>query len=163
MRKTVLWFFGVILASALLAGQVQAEVRPPGTGPAQDSADFGVSGIEVRSVKSLDINAINSEVSQAAYKGERWPQELVLVALKVVGQGLKGSTKIIEVRTPAESQETATITVTESGYLDDAVGGERWRLWLAKGTDGVWHFNRVLWAQLCQRPGKKFYSAEKCP
>jgi hypothetical protein len=51
-----------------LAGQVQADARPPGTSPAQDSADFGVSGIEVRSVKSLDITAINSEVSQAAYK-----------------------------------------------------------------------------------------------
>jgi hypothetical protein len=163
MNKAVWWFFGGILASLLLTGQTQVAARPPGTNPAQDLADFGVSGIEVRSVKSLDITAINSEISQAAGKGEKWPQEAVLVALKMVGAGLKGSSKTIEVRTPPESQETATITVTESGYLDDAVGGERWRLWLAKGTDGSWNIQRVLWAQLCQRPGGRYYSAEKCP
>jgi hypothetical protein len=56
---------------------------------------------------------------------------------------VKGSTKIIEVRTLPESQETATITVTESGYLDDAVGGERWRLWLAKGTNGTNSFGTL--------------------
>ena len=121
------------MASLLLTGQTQVAARPPGSNPAQDLADFGVSGIEVRSVKSLDTTAINSEISQAAGKGEKWPQEAVLVALKMAGAGLKGSSKIIEVQTPPESQETATITVTESGYLDDAVGGERWRLWLSKG------------------------------
>ncbi len=144
--------------------QVKKEpAHPPGTIPAEELADFGVSGIEVRSLKSRDTTMINTEVSQAAGKGEKWPKEAVLVTLKLVGEGLKGSTKIIEVRTPPESQETATITVNESGYLDDASSGERWRLWLAKGADGTWSIKRALWAQLCDRPGSRFYSAEKCP
>ena len=163
MKKAALWFLGVILLAVLLTGQTRVEARPPWSLQPQDPADFGMSDIEVRSVKSLDTIDINSEVSQAAGKGEKWPQEAVLVALKIVGQGLKGSTKIIEVRTPPESQETATITVTESGYLDDSIGGERWRLWLSKGVDGTWSVKRVLWAQLCQRPGGRYYSAEKCP
>ena len=96
-------------------------------------------------------------------RGEAWPKEAVLVALAFVGAGLKGNTKSIEVRTPPESQDTATITVTESGYLDDAIRGERWRLWLVKKADGTWIINRALWAQLCDRPGRRFYSAERCP
>lgn len=130
---------------------------------AQDLKDFGASGIKVLSVKTLDAGKLNTEIQEAAARGEAWPKEAVPVALRFVGPGLKGHTKIIEVRTPPEERHQATITVTESGYLDDAVGGERWRLWLAQGADGVWTMKRALWAQLCQRPGRTFYSSERCP
>jgi hypothetical protein len=139
----------------------QASVK---TSSAQDLSAFGtLEGIEVQSVQTLDPNKLNAEISQAFSKGEIWPKESVLVALKFVGEGLKGNTKIIDVRTPPETQETATITITESGYLDDAIRGERWRLWLVKKADGAWIINRALWAQLCDRPGRRFYSAERCP
>ena len=135
-----------------------------GISSAQDRTDFGIlEGVEIHSVKSLDPEKVNGEIRQALSKGETWPKEAALVALKFVGAGLKGSTQIIEVRTPPETRETATITVTESGYLDDAIGGERWRLLLTKKGDGSWRINRALWAQLCSRPGHRFYSAEKCP
>jgi hypothetical protein len=136
----------------------------PETSSAQDRADFGaLAGVETHSVRSLDPNKINDEISQAFSKGELWPKEAILVALKFVGGGLKGNTKIIEVRTPPESQATATITVTESGYLDDAIAGEQWRLWLTKKADETWRTDRALWAHLCSRPGHRFYSAGKCP
>jgi hypothetical protein len=134
------------------------------TGSTPDRADFGVSsGIEVQSVRSLDPSAFNEKINQAYRKGEAWTKEMILVALKLVGEGLKGNTKNIEVSTPPEAQDTATITITESGYLDDAVAGERWRLWMTKKADGPWVINRVLWAQLCSRPSRTFYSAEICP
>jgi hypothetical protein len=134
------------------------------TSSAQDLAAFGIlEGIEVQSVQTLDPNKLNAEISQAFSKGEIWPKESVLVALKFVGEGLKGNSKIIDARTPPETQETATITITESGYLDDAIRGERWRLWLVKKADGTWIINRALWAQLCDRPGRRFYSSERCP
>ena len=130
----------------------------------QDHADFGApAGIEVKSVKAIDPRKMNDEISQAYRKGETWPQQATLVALTFVGAGLKGNTKSIEVRTPPESQDTATITVTESGYLDDSIAGERWRLWMTKKADGPWVIKRALWAQLCGRPGLKFYSAGQCP
>lgn len=130
----------------------------------QDHVDFGIAaGIEVQSVKTLDPNTFNEEISQSCRKGEAWPKEMILVALRFVGEGLKGNTKNIEVLTPPETRDTATITVTESGYLDDAIGGERWRLWMSKKADEAWMINRVLWAQLCSRPGLRFYSAGKCP
>jgi hypothetical protein len=131
--------------------------------PAPAIADFGVSDIEVQSVKTLDAGKLDAEVNQAAGKGQTWARDAVLVALKFTGSGLKGNTKTIEVRTPPEQRDEATITVTESGYLDDAISGERWRLWLKKGADGAWTIKRALWAQLCDRPGRRFYSAEKCP
>lgn len=139
---------------------------PPhsGVGSTQDYDDFGIpAGIEVRSVKSLDTSRFNEEISQGYRKGEAWTEEMILVALKLVGEGLKGNTKSIEVSTPPEVQDTATITITESGYLDDAVAGERWRLWMTKKADGAWVVSRAIWAQLCSRPGKRFYSAERCP
>jgi hypothetical protein len=132
-------------------------------GSAQDLKDFGVSDIEVKSIKSLDPKKLNTEISKAAGKGETWTRDAVRVALKFVGEGLKGNTKIIDVRTPPEGQDTATVTVTASGYLDDAIGGERWRLWLQKSPNGTWTIQRALWAQLCNRPGHRFYSADQCP
>ncbi len=131
--------------------------------PAQAIADFGVSDIEVQSVKPLDAGKLNARVRRAARKGEKWTRDAVLVALEFVGAGFKGNTKVIDIRTPPEQPDIATITVTESGYLDDAIGGERWRLWLVKDSHGTWTIQRALWAQLCARPGRTFYSAEKCP
>lgn len=135
----------------------------PQTSPAPALKDFGVADVEVHSVKTLDPAKLNAEIKKAASQGETWTKEAVMVALRFVGEGIKGNAKIIEARTPPESQETATITVTESGYMDDAIGGERWRLWLQKGPSGTWTIQRALWAQLCDRPGRRFYSAEKCP
>jgi hypothetical protein len=101
VRKMVWSCLGIILAILLLAGQARLEAPPPAASPAQDLADFGVSDIEVRSVKALGTATINAEVSRAAGKGEQWPHEAVLVALKLVGADLKGSSKIIAVQTPA--------------------------------------------------------------
>ena len=93
-------------------------------GSTQDHSDFGIiAGIEVQSVKSLDSSPLNKEISQAHRRGEAWSKEAILVALKLVGAGLKGNAKTIEVITPQESQETATISITDSGYLDDAIRG----------------------------------------
>jgi len=168
--KSLLLIFGIILLSLTLvfsygqrAETAEATKAPPNPNSGQDLKDFGVTGIEVRSVKSLDTDKLNAAIGQAAGKGETWAKEAVWVALKVIGPELKGHTKIIEVKTPPEQRDAATVTVTESGYPDDAVGGERWRLWLEKGTDGVWTIKRALWARLCSRPGQRFYSAEKCP
>jgi hypothetical protein len=130
---------------------------------AQAIKDFGVSDIEVQYVKTLNTKKLNASVSEAAGQGETWTKDAVLVALKFVGAGLKGHTKIIDVRTPPENQDTVTITITESGYLDDAISGERWRLWLQKNANGTWTIQRALWAQLCNRPGRRFYSGKKCP
>jgi hypothetical protein len=147
--------------SVVTAGQDPKAVSQ--VSPAQAIADFGVSDLEVQSVKTLDTDKLNAKVKKAASKGEHWTRDAVPVALEFVGAGLKGNTKVIEVRTPPEQRDTATITVTESGYLDDAISGERWHLWLVKGADGSWMIQRALWAQLCARPGRRFYSAEKCP
>ncbi len=141
----------------------KVEQSSPQESSNKEHDDFGVSDIKVQSVKTLDPGKLNAEVSRAAGKGETWTKDAALVALKFAGSGLKGHTKIIEVRTPPEQRDAATITITESGYLDDAISGERWRLWLEKGANGTWTIQRALWAQLCDRPGRRFYSAEKCP
>jgi hypothetical protein len=74
----------------------------PEKSPAQAIADFGVSDIEVQSVKTLDTDKLNAKVRKVAGKGKKWTEDAVLVALEFVGAGLKGSTKIIDVRTPPE-------------------------------------------------------------
>jgi hypothetical protein len=162
--KSLPLIFGMSLLSLALifAGSPWVEAAKAKKAP-QEIQDFGVTGIEVRSIKSLDTKKLNAEVSKAAGKKEAWTKDAILVALKVTGTELKGNTQIVEVRTPPEQRDEAIVTVTNSGYLDDAIGGERWRLWLQKGADGTWTIKRVLWAQLCTRPGQKFYYAEKCP
>jgi hypothetical protein len=51
LNKTAVGFLGGILLAVLLVGQTQMEAHPPVSDPAPDLADFGVSGIEARSVK----------------------------------------------------------------------------------------------------------------
>jgi hypothetical protein len=129
----------------------------------RDIKDFGVTDVEVRSVKSLDVEKFNQEIAAAKQSGQAWPQQAVLVALKCSSEDLKGHTKAIDVRTPPEQGQEAVVTVTESGYLDDAMGGERWRLWLTQDSEGTWTVKRALYAQLCQRPTHTYYSADACP
>ncbi|MEJ2093094.1 MAG: hypothetical protein P8X65_12965 [Syntrophobacterales bacterium] len=109
------------------------------------------------------MEKLNQEIAAAKQSGKAWPQQAVLVALKCSTEGLKGRAKVIEVHTPPEQRQEAVVTVTESGYLDDAISGERWRLWLAQDPEGIWTVKRALWAQLCQRPTHKYYSAAACP
>jgi hypothetical protein len=163
LRSLPLIFGMSLLSLTLIFAEGQRVEAAKAQKSPQEHQDFGVSGIEVRSVKSLDTKKLNAEVSKAASKGEAWTKDAILVALKVTGTELKGNKQIVEVRTPPEQRDKSTVTVTNSGYLDDAVGGERWRLWLEKGAEGTWTIKRVLWAQLCTRPGHIFYSAEKCP
>ncbi|MGQ9920887.1 MAG: hypothetical protein ACUVRZ_06105 [Desulfobacca sp.] len=129
----------------------------------QDMRDFGVSEVAGHSVKRLTTADFNGRIHQAAKQGEVWVKEPLYIALRFVGPELRGHTKIVEVKTPPEGRDTATITVTETGYPDDAVAGARWRLWLAKDTKGNWLIQRALWAQLCARPGQTFYRAAPCP
>ena len=145
--------------------ELVAAAAEPSANPskAKDIKDFGVKDVEVRSVQSLKVDKLNQEIAAARQGGQAWPQQAVLVALKCSTEGLKGHTKLIEVRTPPEQRNEAVVTITESGYLDDAIGGERWRLWLAQDPEGTWTVKRALWAQLCQRPSHKYYAAEACP
>ena len=144
-----------------LAGE--APESSPASYASEDIKAFGVVGISVKSVKPLDVEKTNQEIASAAQKEEAWTKQAVLIALRFTGEDIKGHTKDIEVRTPPEQHNMATVTVTESGYPDDAVGGERWRLWLEKGPAGAWTITKALWARLCSRPGQQFYSAERCP
>ena len=130
---------------------------------ARNLEDFNVADVEVRSVKSLNVEQLNQKIREARQKGHTWPNQAVLVALKCTSEDLKGHTKNIEVRTPPEQRNEAVITITESGYLDDAISGERWKVWLTKEPKGTWTVKRVLWAQLCDRPTHRYYSAEACP
>ncbi|MEJ2673248.1 MAG: hypothetical protein P8168_13820 [Deltaproteobacteria bacterium] len=89
-----------------LAGEAGKSVEKSRT---QDRKDFGVSDIEVKSVKTLNPKKLNAAISAAAPRGEAWTKAAVLVALKFVGAGLKGHAKIIDVRTPPENQDQGAL------------------------------------------------------
>ena len=124
---------------------------------------FGAEDVTVRSVQVLDVDAFNTRTERAAKDGESWTREAILVALKFSGEGLWGNFKRIEARTPPERLDSALITITESGYLDDSVAGVRYRLWLGQEPSGTWKLKEALRANLCSRPDATFYSAEPCP
>ena len=151
------------LLIVVLFAWLVSPASPASADQAENIKDFGVSDIQVRSVQTLAVADCNARLQQAAANREAWTREAILVALHFVGPELRGHTKVIEVKTPPERRDSATVTVTESGYPDDAVAGARWRLWLARDATGGWLINRALWAQLCARPGQTFYSATPCP
>ena len=124
---------------------------------------FGAEDVTVRSVEVLDVGAFNTRTERAAKEGESWTREAILVALKFSGEGLRGNFKRIEANTLPERFDSAVITITESGYLDDSVAGVRYRLWLGQELAGTWKLKEALRANLCSRPDATFYSAEPCP
>jgi hypothetical protein len=103
----------------------------------------------------------NAMVARAASKGESWARSAILVALKLVGEEIECSSRVIEVKSPPEEFASATITITDQGLLDDSVKGYKYRLRLEKRPDRTWRITEALKAWNCYR-GHKDFSTEPC-
>ena len=153
----------------MLVPTISVALATPSPDQSEDlRTSFGSTAYEVRSVQQLDITALNDRIEAAAARQESWTTEAILVALHFAGPGLQSMQKSVVVDCSGERYEsddpgTVVVTITESGVLDDAIGGERYRFWLTCDCEGTWRISAALWAQLCRRMHQIYYSAESCP
>jgi hypothetical protein len=97
---------------------------------------------------------------EAAKKGEPWPHNPLLVALKFVGEDAECSSRTIVIRRP-EGGGPATVEVTDDGLWDDSIRSYKFKLRLVRGTGGTWQITEALRAWSCWR-GHTDYSTELC-
>jgi hypothetical protein len=125
--------------------------------------------INIRSVKEIAVEPLNTELREARARKEEWTNSAMHIALRLSGAALSGSRQSVSVTIePSEWEQGRTlrwvrVTIVDEGWLDDSVSGERYMVWLSPDSDGKLEIRRILWAQLCHRPYWKYYSNEPCP
>jgi len=102
----------------------------------------------------------SKQAEEAAKKGEPWPHNPLLVALKFVGEDAECNSRTIVIH-KLEGRGSATVEVTDEGCWDDSIRGEKFKLRLVSGTGGVWKITEALKAWACWR-GHTNYSTEPC-
>ena len=130
---------------------------------------FGEEEIFVESVVVLNIDTFNTKIVESFSSKEEWTKEPLFIALKYCGIKMMGNRKEIEISvTPREINsdtkiKSETITITNLGFTDDSVGGDRYRIHIIRNKEDIWQLSYVIWAKLCSRVERTFYSANPCP
>ena len=145
MRAINVGFVVASLAAASLSAGLSSEPAP------QKSPE------RYETVATAESNRLAEE---AAKKGEAWPQNPLLVALKFVGEDGECSCRTIVIRRP-EGRDTATVAITDEGLWDDSIRGEKYKLRLARTPSGTWKITEALKAWACRR-GHADFSTEPC-
>jgi hypothetical protein len=110
----------------------------------------------------MNTGEFNRKVRLAARKGEFWVKMPTIVAVNFVGKFSETKTRTVEMTAPtAEETNQLTVIITDEGYLDDSVRGERYRLRLRADPAGIWYVLKAEKAQSCYR-GHKDFSAAPC-
>lgn len=104
---------------------------------------------------SLDPQAFNKRVSAA--RGNPWTEHPVSVALMFIRDSTGGTDRWlsysglrVELISPAERFNQATLTITQSGYMDDAIAGERFQFDMEREGE-LWKIRRASKKWSCYR------------
>ncbi|MCM3903247.1 MAG: hypothetical protein ND866_16185 [Pyrinomonadaceae bacterium] len=113
---------------------------------------------------AVEFGAHNEQIDKAAVAGEAWVKEPAQIIARTFGGFSEMRSKTVEFAAPtADEAESLSITITNDGYLDDSVRGEKYSLELKMNEQGVWKFVAAAKAWRCQ-PGRgnQDYSTIKC-
>ncbi len=76
----------------------------------------------------------------------------ISAALNHVGWDIQSKKRSIEIETPsAENFDSAVVTITDMGYLDDSVIGKKWVIEVFKNSQGQWERKSVKSSNICAR------------
>lgn len=137
-----------------------------------DIRAFGVeTDINVHSVEALDVVDFNALLLSSHQNNAIWANDPLWVGLQFlqyIGHPITGRTQNVSVSIPDEWEpgqtfEFARIVIEDKGWLDDAIAGERYALWVVPGDEGEFIIERALRSNICSRPFQEFYSIQNCP
>jgi len=115
-------------------------------------------------LEAVDFGSHNEQIEKAAVAGEAWVKEPAQIIARTFGGFSEMRSKTIEFTAPtADEADSLTVTITNDGYMDDSVRGEKYSLELKMNERGVWKFVTAAKAWRCQ-PGRgnQDYSTIKC-
>ncbi len=113
---------------------------------------------------AVDYGSHNSTIDKAAAAKEDWVKLPMQIVARLLGEFSDMRSRSIEMTAPtADGPDSITVIITNDGYLDDSVRGERFKYELKSNDQGVWKFTSASKAWRCQ-PGRgnQDYSTIKC-
>ena len=137
-----------------------------------DTFAFAINAeVEVESVETLDPSNFNDLLLTAYQSQAVWANDPLWVGLQFLqflSLPMTGANQQVSVFIPGEWEpgmefDYARVVIEDKGWLDDAVAGERYVLWIVLGNEGEFRIQRALRANICRRPDQEFYSAQACP
>jgi hypothetical protein len=115
-------------------------------------------------LEAVEFGSHNEQIDKAAVAGEAWVKEPAQIIARSFGRFSEMRSKTIEFTAPtADEGDSLTVSITNDGYSDDSVRGEKFRYELKANELGVWRFTSAAKAWRCQ-PGRghQDYSTIKC-
>lgn len=113
---------------------------------------------------AVDYGSHNSTIDKAAAAKEDWVKMPMRIVARLLGEFSDIRSRYIEMTAPtADGPDSITVIITNDGYLDDSVRGERFRYELKANAQGVWKFTSASKAWRCQRGrGDQNFTTVKC-
>lgn len=114
--------------------------------------------------KKLSTAAYNRKVRIAARNKEFWVKMPTLVASNFVGKFSETKERTIKIISPlVEYSRDLDVIITDDGFADDSVRGERYKLKLKSDKSGVWYIISAQKAHRCWKGrGHTDYSTAPC-
>ncbi len=113
---------------------------------------------------AVDWGSHNTPIDRAAAAKEDWVKMPMQIFARLLGEFSDMRSRYIEMTAPtADGPESITVIITNDGYLDDSVRGERFKYVLKANDQGVWRFTSGGKSWRCQ-PGRgnQDFSIVKC-
>jgi len=122
--------------------------------PAENTADY----------QKIDFSAFNREIEKALLTNEIWVKMPTRIIARMHKEFSEIRSRTIEMTAPnAEETDSLTIIVTDDGFLDDSVRGEKYKFELKKSEQGGWKFVSAGKSWRCwEGRGHQDFSTVKC-
>lgn len=153
--------FGIMPAMLLIAC-ADAPTIPAAPAEKNQSPDQ----FPVLSYNIVDTKKINKTIHEAIQNKEEWAQSPLLIVYKYLKTSIAVPFVSIVAKSPGgEEPSSVTVTVTESGYLDDSVAGGWFQFYLDRNNaKSIWQVKEIRQANLCGRMNSlNSFSKENCP
>jgi len=139
-----------------ISGEIDVRKTPEANVRAREIADIGLAnrGPGDQDFLPIDVREINETITKAAKNSESWVRSPMAIIARIAGEFEELSFRQIEIESPGgEGSTSLTVVITDDGFLDDSVRGEKKIYKLESDESGVWKLLSGSKAWRCQ-PGR---------
>ena len=142
-------------------------MTPPKDFGKVDIADFDATAFDETkkgSLQKVDVDGFNQEIEKATNAGEAWVKMPTQVVARMLREFSEFRSRTIEMSAPnSETTDSMIVIVTDDGFFDDSVRGDKHEFELKINEHGVWKFVSATKSWRCwEGRGHQDFSLVKC-
>lgn len=113
---------------------------------------------------AVDYGSHNTKIDRAAAAKEDWVKMPMQIVARLLGEFSDMRSRTIEMTAPTgDGPDSMAVIITNDGYLDDSVRGEKFKYELKANEQGVWRFTSAGKSWRCwPGRGNQDFSITKC-